>query len=141
MPDDVTTEFTRALKTAFTGSDLESYIGGRMFEDEAPRGTIFPYAIFSFVTDTPDWLFVERFENPLVQFDLYSTSKATVEIKEMYKRLKALYDDADLAISGGTLLKMHRRNMIATLEDVKVKKAIETARHWTVDYDVKIELD
>jgi len=59
-----------AIMTKLSGSALYNDVGGRIFLDEAPEGTEFPYVVFFIVSDVPEKTFTEDFENIIIQFSL-----------------------------------------------------------------------
>ena len=87
-----------AIMTKCAGSALSAAVGGRIFEGEAPEDTLFPYVVFSIVTDSQADTFKSKLEDVTIQFSLYSTSKGLTEITGMFANLKTLFDDAALTI-------------------------------------------
>lgn len=83
-----------ALRAALTGS-LHCYL--------APPETSFPYGTFFLVSDIPWDRFVERGEDAVIQFNLFSkitgtTSDPATEVSDLYALLDAIYDETDLTI-------------------------------------------
>ena len=122
-----------------SGSTLSSDVGGRIFLDSAPDGCEFPYIVFFIVSNVPDWEFVERFEDTLVQFSLFSSSSSAVEITAMYSDLKALFDDCSMAITGDTLIWFRRQNLVTMVDEITVADGTQTVKVWHVDYEVKVQ--
>ena len=83
-------EFKTAIVDAITGSgDLDTYIGSRIYETEAPTdadGEVlaqFPYMVYSFMTDVPPPTMVRVDFETFVQFDLFDNKvegTATISI-------------------------------------------------------------
>jgi len=59
-----------------------------LYFTEAPPNAVFPYAVFSLVTDMANWTFTESFENCLVQFNIFSDTSSATEIGELFVLLK-----------------------------------------------------
>ena len=74
-------------------------IGGRMYLEEAPQGTVYPNATYGLVHNQHDWTFTDDFSNALIQFSLYSKSPSALEITDAEAKLRALYDNCSLASS------------------------------------------
>ena len=130
-----------AIMTKCAGSALSTDVGGRIFLDEAPEGTEYPYIVFMIVSDTPDKTFTEIYEDVLVQFSLYSASASAAEISTMYADLKALFDECALTITGSTLVWMWRSNLTTMVDEITTPAGTSTVKHWAVDFDVKTSLN
>lgn len=130
-----------AIMTKCSGSALSTDVGGRIFMDEygLTGPPVFPYVIFSLVTDVPDDVFAKDGEEALIQFDLFSSSKGAAEITGMYGHLKALFDDASLTVTGYTMPNMRRVNTTTSLEEITTGEGEQTIRHWSVDYEVLLK--
>jgi hypothetical protein len=130
------------LLTAIYGktisSALSTAVGGRIYLDEAPQKTGFPYVVFSIVSSVPDKTFTENFEDILIQFSLFSASKAMDEITNIYTHLNTLFDECSLTITNNILLRMTRENLTTMFEDIITPEG-KGVRHWAVDYSILIE--
>jgi hypothetical protein len=118
---------------------LYADVAGRVFLDEAPEGTQFPYVVVSIVSGTPDDTFTEKLDEVFIQFDLFSTSKSVSEIADMYADLKTLYDGTTLTITGDTCLWCERVSLVTMVENITSKEGTETVKHWAVDYSIKVQ--
>jgi hypothetical protein len=114
-------------------------VGGRVYLDEAPAGTEFPYCVFFIVSGVPEWQFVERFEDTLIQFSLFSSSQGATEITTMYTDLKALFDDCSMTITGDTLIWFRRENLTTMVDEITTADGMQTVKHWAVDYEAKVQ--
>ena len=123
-----------AVMTKCSGSALETGVGGRIFFDEAPEGSEYPYVVFSIVTDAQADTFKDSLEDITLQFSLYSISKGLTEITAMYANLKTLFDDAVLTISGNYHILISRVNLTTILEEITTPRGTVGLRHWAVDY-------
>ena len=134
-----------ALMTKISGSAFSSDVGGRVFLDEAPAGTEFPYCVFFIVSASPEKTFSEYYTDTMIQFSLFSASAGATEITTMYKNLKALLDECALTIpptgtATDTLIWMREANLTTMVEDITVADATQTVKHWAVDFEVKTSL-
>lgn len=130
-----------AIMTKCSGSTLATAVGDRIYLDEAPEGTEFPYIVFSIVTGAPDRTFTEYYTDTLLQFSLFSTSASAAEITTIYAALKALFDEHPFSITASTLVWMKEVNLTTMVDDVQVSDATHTVRHWAVDYEIKTSLN
>jgi len=123
-----------AIFTRFTGSDFSSDIGGRMYSRYAPQGVTFPYAVVSIPVGLSDWMFVERFDDVDVQFNLFSQSTSEVEIGTMLTNLRARYDDTTLTVVGYTFLYMqHERSLALSDPELNI-------RQYSVFYNILLQV-
>lgn len=128
-----------AIMTKISGSAFSSDVGGRVFLDQAPPGTEFPYCVFFIVSGVPDWTFKERFEDTLIQFSLFSASSGATEITTMFTDLKAILDDCSLTITGDTPIWFRRENLTTMVDDIITGDATQAVKHWAVDYTAKVQ--
>ena len=125
-----------AIYSKFTGSDLSSYVGGRIYLDQAPESCEFPYVVYSVVSVIPDDVFAKKGKHTLIQFSLFSSNPSAVEISTMHGYLKALFDDCSMTITSNTLLWMHEVNLTTMVEDITVGEGVQSVKHWAADYEV-----
>jgi hypothetical protein len=123
-------------------NDFYNDIGGRFFEDEAPAGAEFPFAVFQVVTSAPERTFTEYFRETLLQISLFSLLQNPVpgEIKDMYDHQKALFDEKPLNITGNTLLWMREKNLTTLVDEITTPSGTVGVKHWAVDYEIKAAL-
>ena len=130
----------KALSTAIygklAGSALNTDIGGRLYKGRAPQSPTFPYVVYMLISDVPDNTFVERMEDVLMQFSLFSSASSSGEVEDMYTHLKALYDDCSLTITGETFIWMKRQNAILMVEDYTTLEGNVSIWHYAVDYSI-----
>jgi len=110
------------IYSMLAGSALATnYIGAKMYLNEAPQKTAFPYVTFELVTGTYDWTFCAdmEFDDCLVQFNLFSKQDVTndTEVNGMFADLTALYDWCVLAVAPYTFLYM-RRELFHLMRDI-----------------------
>ena len=128
-----------AIMTKCAGSALSAAVGGRIFEGEAPEDTLFPYVVFSIVTDSQADTFKSKLEDVTIQFSLYSTSKGLTEITGMFANLKTLFDDAALTITANTHVMIARQYLTTMFDDITTTEGTVGLRHWAVDYQIITE--
>jgi hypothetical protein len=126
------------LYTEFATTPASSFytaLSGRMYLEEAPQGTAFPYAVYSLVNNSPDHYWTSRFEEATIDFNLYSdsTSGAT-EITQLYEKLKEQFDDCSLTVSGYSHLRFRREN--AWLNKLPSEIPDKSIWGYTVQYQV-----
>jgi hypothetical protein len=134
-----------AIITAFTAitggvnNDFYNALGGRMFLDQAPEGSEFPYCVFMVVSATPDRPFGEYLSDALIQFSLFSTSDGAGEVADLYAYLKALYDNKSMTVTGNTLIWMLEQNLATMTDEVDTPSGTVGVKHWAVDYSILLE--
>ena len=122
-----------AIFSKISGSSFSSDVGGRVYLDEAPANTEFPYCVVFIVSSVPDKTFTENFSDILIQFSIFSDSSSAAEITNIYNDLKALFDECSFSISGSTLVWM-----VETSLNTMVESEI---KHWAVDFSIKKSLN
>jgi len=128
--------------TKTTGSTLSSNVGGRIYFEEAPEGTEYPYVVFLNIPRELEKTFSEDYEIYQIQFSLFSISKGLTEITTMYSNLQTLFDECSLSITGGTLVWMKRLGSPQTMgEDHTTPSGTAKVHHWVVEYEIMISLD
>lgn len=133
---------TTAIYSKFSGSDLSTAIGGRLFKGQAPDGADYPFCVFFVVTDTPDRTFTEDFQDVVVQFSLFSITSGTTEVENLYNYLNALYDDkTPFGVTGSTLIWMRRSQANFLVEDHTTPTGTQRVWAYHVDYEVLTSLD
>lgn len=51
---------------------FNSYIGARMYLEEAPQGTSYPNCVYGLVNNSADWDFTHDFDEVLIDFVIFS---------------------------------------------------------------------
>ena len=102
------------LYTEFTSVPASSFytaLDGRLYLEEAPQGTEYPYAVFSLVNNSLEQNWTNKIEDATIDFNLYSASESgAVEITGLYEKLKDQFDDVNLTVAGYSHLKFRREN-------------------------------
>ena len=125
-----------AIITKTSDSALSSDVGGRIYLDQAPEGTEYPYIVFFIVVDTPEDVFARDGEDILIQFSLFSTSASVAEIADMYKDLKALFDNCSFSITNNTLIWMRRDSLTTLMDEHTTPSGTIGVKAWHVDYQI-----
>lgn len=125
------------IETKLAGSAIESDVGGRWYYLEAETSD-FPRLVFSSVSDVTDNVFAKKGEDVLVQFDLFSMKSAgKAEIETMKTDTTALFDDCSLTLTGHTLHRFKRTNIIGPLvEDLSaLQDGTNLIYHTIIEYE------
>jgi len=105
---------------------------GGLHLEEAPQGTLMPYATFTLVTGRPDYYFKGNFEIAQIQFDIYAGSNTVRQ--DLYTKLTALFDDCRPVVTGYTSLIMERQSQQAVREGEQ-----DDIYRYIVEYSVTVE--
>jgi len=116
-----------------TVNDFKTAIGGRFYPYEAPQAPVFPYAVYSLVSDDPDFDFSDDHEEINVQFSIYSEESSVSQILDLFHKLKALFDNAKLSVTGWSLIRC-QRSQSRLDRDIDMK-----TWGYTVEYDILLE--
>lgn len=129
-----------AIYGKVSGSALANDVSGRVYLDQAPQGVEFPYVVFFIVSGTPDRTFTERYTDTVIQFSIFSDSPAATEITNIYKDLRALYDECTLTITSSSLVWMREQNLVTMVDDITTPDGTQAVKHWAVDFDIRTSL-
>lgn len=128
-----------AIMTKCAASALSTDVGGRIFLDEAPEGSTFPYVVFRIVAGAPQDTFKNKLDDTLVQFSIYSISKSAAEVSGIYADMMALFDWSALTVTGGTCIWMMRQGLITMFDDITTPAGTVGARHWAAEYSIMVQ--
>lgn len=128
-----------AIMTKCAGSALSTDVGGRIFLDEAPEGTDFPYVVFRIIAGAQQDTFKSKIEDTLIEFSLFSISKSAAEITAMYADIMALFDWQTVTVTGGTCIWVVRQGLSTMFDDITTPAGTVGARHWAVGYSVMVQ--
>lgn len=107
--------------TAETGGVHNSFytaLSGKFYKGQAPQTTTGLYCCYFFHAEVPEYYFGgKRFENVIVQFDLYSDASSSETIENARDYLVALFDDCKLTVSGFEHYLFERTNGALTQDD------------------------
>lgn len=117
------------LFTAEPHNDFYNAVSGRLYLQEAPQGAAFPYAVYFLVSGIPEyWLSGPTFEEPIIQFSLFSDSESATEVTDLYTYLTALYDDCSLIVSGYSAIIFERQDYHL------LRDSIDNIWHYVIEY-------
>ena len=87
-------------------TDLKTALTGGLHVETAPQGTSKPFGTFTILPSSPRYMFGETYEYVNVQFDIYTTTRASRAT--LYGYLTALYDDCHPTVTGYSAIIMER---------------------------------
>jgi hypothetical protein len=128
-----------AIMTKCAGSALSTAVGGRIFCDNAPEGSDFPYVVFSIIAGYQQDTFKNKLDDMLIQFSMYSISEGLAEISAMYTHLQDLFDGQLLDLGGDTCIWVAWQNLVTMLDDITTPTGTVGLRHWSADYSVMVQ--
>jgi len=104
-----------------TGADSPFVLlGGRLYFTEAPQESVYPYGVYSLISDVPSWIFgtsESTMENYLIQFNVFDDNSSSTDVNTASKALTDLYDWCDdLNTSGYSNIYMKREMSNLTRE-------------------------
>lgn len=111
---------------------LNASIGGRMYHTQAPQNAVFPYVVFSFVSQVPEYTFDTSFEDVRIQFSIFSLEQSVQEIETIKEALHTLYDWCSLSVTGYAHIYMRRFASRLVRDD-------RPSWNYSVDYKVFVE--
>lgn len=107
----------KAIITRFNGDSMSDTFTGMYFLEAKPSAT-YPYVVFSYPSQKHDLSFTQRFEDFLVQFDIF-TDKSSAEVYGEYynlligdEDLQTGFDYAEFDVEGYYLLGFERMNVL-----------------------------
>ncbi len=121
-------------------ADLLAALGGdterRMYKTKIPQRPSYPCAVFQYISGVPDPTFTSDGEIAQYQFSIYHQDiddpldKTTID--DVFKKLTACYDDADLTITGYSSIGVTRgvSNFVSTVDDTQ---------QYVINYEIMIE--
>lgn len=119
------------LKTALYVS--ATYPG--MYLNAAPQHAPYPYCVYFIVTDDYDIDFSDERESVLVQFNLFDENSSSSNVGSILEKLKSLFDDCALTVSGWNDLFMVR-NFVIPNNDFSQDTPIQG---YSTEYEVTLE--
>ena len=110
-------------------NSLHIAVSGRMYHTEAPQDVEFPYIVFSFISQVPEYTFSDDFENVVVQFSIFSLQNSSLEVEDLRSKLMTLYDWTTLTVTGYSNIYMRRISNRLLRDD-------RPSWHYAMDYRV-----
>jgi len=128
-----------AIMTKCSGSALSTDVGGRIYLDEAPARSTYPYVVFRIIAGAPQDTFKDLIEDTLIQFSLFSISEGAAEIADMYADLKTLFDWQVFTITGDTCIQVIRQGLATMFDNVTTPDGTVGVKHWAIDYSIMVQ--
>ena len=91
-----------------TVNTLNTALDGNLYPHEAEQGVSFPYGTYFIINDYLDYTFSEEQDEIQVQISVFSNDKSPVEINTLYGYVKDLFDEAEITVSGHSVLSFLR---------------------------------
>ena len=132
-------EIFTAIYNKFTTDPLDNFyvsIGGRLYLEKAPQNAVYPYVVYSMITDERDWMFEEEFEEFTIDFNIWSQAASADEAGDILGYLKALFDDCSLTVAGGWRHLLFQRDVVFGNHDLEEDPPIWG---YLVQYTVMVE--
>ena len=141
-------ELFQAILTYYnaqSSSDFYSSMGGanKLYLHQAPwtdanlNTIVYPYTIFRDISRVPDYFFDERYEEFLLQFDIFdNTPEGATNVLTYADELHAVFDDCDLTLTTFRNPKFERTLSGLLIED---EGDLRIWHHYT-EYIVLLEL-
>ena len=86
----------------------------KIYNTEAPSAAVFPYVVFTLINSNTDFTFTEKFEEYLIQFNIYSEDKSSIEVCDIFnlligdENLGTGFDHAEFDVDNHTMIKCQR---------------------------------
>lgn len=122
-----------AIKTKFDGNAALKAAGKNLYLNDAPQNTSLPYVVMTLISDMPDDTFGEYAENIRVQFSIFSNTRGSYEVGNIFELLKTCFDYCDLTVTGYAHVEMRRDN--ANL----LRDPDDASWNYVVDYRIIIQ--
>jgi len=131
-------ELFTAIMTHFGLTPLEGFylaIGGRLYLNVAPQEAVFPYCVYSIVTDYNNLSFTDDQEEFEVQFNIFSQNNSALEAGQLLDSLKDMFDSANLTVSGWNDIEF-TRTLVLPNNDFN---QVPPINGYSVMYDILLE--
>ena len=139
---DVITNFSKAFYSKFVGSgDFFNAVTGRLFENQAPDETVFPYASYQIVSAPKEKWFSEEYTNIYLQLSIFSSKASSAEVKLAYFYANELLDETALTITGSTLVWMKETNFVLITDEHTTPSGTQKVWAAHIDYEIKVSLN
>ena len=99
-------ELLKAVHNKLDGSGLWTSLGGRVYFDHAPQGTVFPYCVYYLINDKYEYQFDSEFQEVVLQFNIFDQSSSALNILGYYDDLRDVMDWSSLSITGYDCIKV-----------------------------------
>lgn len=86
--------FTTGTPAIFTD------VSGKLYLEEAPQNTAFPYIVYHLISNDYDFQFEEDYEEFILQFNIFDDDRSSSDIGGYFEHLKSLYDWSTPTVTG-----------------------------------------
>ena len=114
---------------------MEAALTGGLHNTVAPPDTEMPYAVFFLVDRIPQDTLNETMREPIVQFNIFSDDDTSDEVSDLADQMEALYDGAELTVTGYTAHFMRIINALMPPSDV------ERIFQYTLQFQILLQAD
>jgi len=122
---DILKNFVTAMDVFIASkSALVTAFGTRYGLNRMEQDSAFPYLVYTWVNNISDRDSINEWENPLIEFAIFSDDNAPTEIMDLTKTVMDNFDDAELSVSGFSTVKFRRTN------DFFAPAGAESRRFW-----------
>ena len=100
----------KAIHRQFSTSTSAAFyadMSGRLYLQQAPQNTSYPYSVFSIVSHNHEWQFNDRIEDMLIQFNIFD-DRNTSDIGKSYDDLNTMFDGVSLTTTDYSCVYMNR---------------------------------
>jgi len=135
-------KLSEGIYTLLSGSAFFSDVAGRVFKGQAPDGTDYPFCVYLFISDVPEYTFSEQYERVFLQFSIFSSASSSTEIEDALTHLKSLYDDCALSVTGYDTVWMRRTGgTLPNMEEHTTPAGTQSIWIAHVEYEVYLSKD
>lgn len=110
------TDLFTAIMTRYSAVDLSSTLTG-LYNTLAPQDAVFPYGTFSLISNVSDWSFSDKYEECLIQFNIFSDESSATVVCNAFELLKTAFDFYELSVANYDTVSMIRESAILTKTD------------------------
>lgn len=121
--------------SATTTTGFYNDVSGRMYLNNAPQESAFPYCVYFSVSDIDDLDFSDEHEDFTIQFNIFSQNNSALEAGSLLESLKTMFDDCSLTVTGWNHLRFARDSVIPNNDFSQVPPI----QGYSIDYDVLLE--
>lgn len=113
-------------------NSFKTAIESRFYFEEAPQGTQYPYAVFSFFSNTNINDSTDNFETIGLQISIYDDNSSSLNIGDLENKARLLFDNSEknLLVTGAYVYNVRR---------VSVSRLKDDAWQSVISYLVKIQ--
>jgi len=131
---------TAIYKKVSTSGAFWTSIGGRFYKNINTSTTkVYPYVVYSIISDNEDGTFQEEIEDCLCQVSILSADNSSTEVEDLYTAAKGVLDKCNLSITGNTHLHMLRQHATLFEDELENPNGTGWVWHYAIDYNIKMQ--